>query len=149
MFTLNINDNDYQVDAAPETPLVWAIRDLVGLKGTKFGCGMGLCGSCTVHLDGSAIRSCITPISNAVGRKITTIEGLSEDGNHPVQMAWREVSVPQCGYCQVGQIMQAASFLKTTPNPSDQEIDDNMSGNLCRCGTYLRIKEAIKLAAKH
>jgi len=144
---LKINGSAHNVEVDPETPLLWVIRDIVGLTGTKFGCGMGLCGSCTVHLDGSAVRSCITPISSAEGKSVTTIEGLSSDGSHPLQQAWKEMRVPQCGYCQVGQIMNAASLLKETPNPSDADIDEGMSGNLCRCGTYPRIKKAIKLAA--
>jgi isoquinoline 1-oxidoreductase alpha subunit len=125
-------------------PLLWVIRDLVGLTGTKFGCGVGACGACTVHIDGQPVRSCITTIGDTVGREITTIEGLSPDGNHPVQRAWMANNVPQCGYCQPGQIMQAAALLKQTPRPSDQEITAAMSGNICRCGTYLRIRVAIK-----
>lgn len=148
MITLSINGKSHQVDIPPETPLLWVIRDIVGLKGTKFGCGMGLCGSCTVHLDGDAIRSCLMPVSGAAGKKITTIEGLSQEGNHPVQKAWREINVPQCGYCQAGQIMQAAALLQKNPHPSEAEILEGMNGNLCRCGTYQRIKMAIVLAAQ-
>jgi aerobic-type carbon monoxide dehydrogenase small subunit (CoxS/CutS family) len=148
MITLSINGKSHQVDIPPETPLLWVIRDIVGLKGTKFGCGMGLCGSCTVHLDGDAIRSCLMPVSGAAGKKITTIEGLSQDGDHPVQKAWREINVPQCGYCQAGQIMQAAALLQKNPHPSEAEILEGMNGNLCRCGTYQRIKKAIVLAAQ-
>jgi isoquinoline 1-oxidoreductase alpha subunit len=125
-------------------PLLWALRDVIGLTGTKFGCGVGACGACTVHLDGEAVRSCITSISDAVGKDITTIEGLSADGSHPVQRAWAEHNVPQCGYCQPGQIMQAVALLKQTPAPTDAQIVDAMSGNICRCGTYQRIKSAIK-----
>jgi isoquinoline 1-oxidoreductase subunit alpha len=129
-------------------PLLWAIRDIVGLTGTKFGCGIGACGACTVHMDGQAIRSCITPVSVAEGHEIVTIEGLSADGHHPVQNAWRANNVPQCGYCQPGQIMQAAALLQQTPRPTDQQITDAMSGNICRCGTYVRIRAAIKSAAE-
>jgi len=128
-------------------PLLWAIRDIVGLTGTKFGCGMALCGACTVHVDGEPVRSCSLPVSAASGRKITTIEGLSENGAHPVQVAWRELNVPQCGYCQSGQIMSAVALLARNPKPSDADIDTAMSGNLCRCGTYTRIRAAIHRAA--
>ncbi len=148
MAKFNLNGKVQEVPIDGATPLVWVIRDVIGLKGTKFGCGMGLCGSCTVHLDGVAIRSCLTPVSDVEGKNVTTIEGLSADGNHPVQKAWRQMNVPQCGYCQVGQIMSAASLLKQTPKPSDAEIDEGMSGNLCRCGTYQRIRQAIHVAAK-
>ncbi|MGL1885126.1 MAG: (2Fe-2S)-binding protein [Reichenbachiella sp.] len=134
--------------AEPSMPLLWAIRDFLGLKGTKYGCGKGLCGACTIHLDGTATRSCILPLS-AIGEKnITTIEGLSVDGDHPVQQAWAEENVPQCGYCQPGQIMTAASFLAENSNPSDEEIVDHMTGNICRCGTYNRIKKAVKIASE-
>jgi isoquinoline 1-oxidoreductase subunit alpha len=143
-----INGRPALVDVAGETPLLWVIRDVVGLKGTKFGCGIGMCGACTVHLDGRAIRSCITPISAVGGAQITTIEGLDPQGGHPLQKAWIETQAPQCGYCQSGQIMQAASLLKDYPDPSDHDIDAVMSGNLCRCMTYRRIRAAIKLAAK-
>lgn len=148
MSTITINGKDHEFKGDPAMPLLWFLRDVVGLTGTKFGCGKALCGACTIHLDGSAIRSCVTPVSVALaGAKITTIEGLSEDGRHPLQMAWKELNVAQCGYCQGGQIMQAASLLKSTPQPSDAEIDRAMAGNLCRCGTYARIRSAIHRAA--
>ncbi|MEM7020731.1 MAG: (2Fe-2S)-binding protein [Pseudomonadota bacterium] len=147
-FTLNINGQTYTVEAAGEMPLLWVIRDLVGLTGTKFGCGGGFCGSCTVHLNGTAIRSCLTPVSSVGDQEVTTIEGLSENGDHPLQQAWDEHDVSQCGYCQVGQIMNAAAWLKNTPNPSDEDINSQQSGNLCRCGTYTRIRAAIKRAAE-
>ena len=147
-YSLKINGKTQQVDADPSTPMLWVLRDNLNMPGTKFGCGMAQCGACTVHLDGSAIRSCSLPVS-AVGKaNITTIEGLSANGTHPVQKAWIEHDVAQCGYCQSGQIMNASAFLKGNPNPSDEDIDAAMSGNICRCGTYLRIKEAIKTAAK-
>lgn len=145
--TLRINDVEHTVDVDGDTPLLWVIRDVLGMTGTKFGCGLAQCGACTVHLDGTAVRSCQTAAADAVGMKVTTIEGLSPDGNHPLQIAWRDHNVPQCGYCQSGQIMQAASLLKDTPNPTDSDIDAAMSGNLCRCGTYTRIRAAIKQAA--
>lgn len=145
---LTINGKAHTLDADPEMPLLWAIRDLAGLTGTKFGCGKALCGSCTVHVDGEPVRSCAFPVSAASGRSITTIEGLSEDGNHPVQVAWRELNVPQCGYCQSGQIMTAAALLERNPAPSRGEIDTAMSGNICRCGTYTRIRAAIERAAE-
>ena len=145
--TLRINGADRKVDVAPETPLLWVIRDALELTGTKYGCGAGLCGACTVHLDGAAARSCITPVSAAAGKAITTIEGLAINGPNPVQQAWIAEDVPQCGYCQSGQIMQAAALLAKTPNPSEQEVLDAMSGNLCRCGTYHRIRRAIARAA--
>jgi isoquinoline 1-oxidoreductase alpha subunit len=148
MPTLRINGTQHEVEADPQTPLLWAIRDLVGLTGTKFGCGIGACGACTVHMDGQAIRSCTTTLADAAGHDIVTIEGLSPDGTHPLQRAWQAANVPQCGYCQPGQIMQAASLLKQTPKPTDQDIVAAMSGNICRCGTYLRIQAAIKAAAK-
>jgi isoquinoline 1-oxidoreductase subunit alpha len=148
MATLVINGTRRDIDADPQTPLLWAIRDIVGLTGTKFGCGIGACGACTVHMDGQAIRSCTTTLADANGHDIVTIEGLSPDGAHPVQRAWEANNVPQCGYCQPGQIMQAASLLKQTPQPSDQEIVAAMTGNICRCGTYLRIRAAIKSAAE-
>ena len=148
MATLVINGTRRDIDADPQTPLLWAIRDIVGLTGTKFGCGIGACGACTVHMDGQAIRSCTTTLADANGHDIVTIEGLSLDGAHPVQRAWEANNVPQCGYCQPGQIMQAASLLKQTPQPSDQEIVAAMTGNICRCGTYLRIRAAIKAAAE-
>jgi isoquinoline 1-oxidoreductase subunit alpha len=148
MTTIRINGTPRNIDADPEMPLLWAIRDILGLTGTKFGCGIGACGACTVHMDGQAVRSCITTLSAADGHEITTIEGLSSDGNHPVQQAWSAKNVPQCGYCQPGQIMQAAALLRQTPRPSDQQIVDVMSGNICRCGTYQRIRAAIKSAAE-
>ena len=148
-YSLNINGENTKVENVPEDmPLLWVLRDILGLHGTKFGCGEGLCGACTVHLDGQAVRSCSLPIKFAIEKKITTIEGLSENGDDPVQQAWVEKNVPQCGYCQPGQIMNAAALLKAIPNPSEQEIIQGMSGNICRCGTYNRIKEAIQLAAK-
>jgi isoquinoline 1-oxidoreductase alpha subunit len=148
MTTIRINGTARNIDADPEMPLLWAIRDILGLTGTKFGCGIGACGACTVHVDGQAVRSCITTLSAAEGREVTTIEGLSPDGNHPVQQAWSAHTVPQCGYCQPGQIMQAAALLSQTPRPSDQQIVDVMSGNICRCGTYQRIRAAIKSVAE-
>ncbi|MBD0271378.1 MAG: (2Fe-2S)-binding protein [Acetobacteraceae bacterium] len=147
MATLVVNGVERRYDGDPDMPLLWFLRDELGLTGTKFGCGQALCGACTVHLDGSAVRACQTPVSAAEGQKVTTIEGLSTDGNHPVQVAWRDLNVSQCGYCQTGQIMQAAAFLKDTPNPTDEDIDSAMTGNLCRCGTYPRIRAAIKQAA--
>jgi len=146
-FNLNINGKQQSVDVDPKTPILWVLRDHLGLVGTKFGCGMAQCGACTIHLDGTATRSCILPVSSIGEKKITTIEGLSEVGDHPVQKAWLEHDVPQCGYCQAGQIMSAAALLKSNPKPSDEEIENAMNGNLCRCGTYLRIKAAIKTAA--
>jgi isoquinoline 1-oxidoreductase subunit alpha len=148
MITLNVNGRDIQFDGDGDMPLLWYLRDIQGLTGTKFGCGAALCGACTVHLDGTAVRACQTAVSDAAGHKIITIEGLSADGNHPVQAAWRELNVVQCGYCQPGQIMQAASLLKENKNPSDADIDSAMAGNICRCGTYQRIRAAIKLAAR-
>lgn len=147
MIEFELNGRQVSVDAEPDTPLLWAIRDEIGLTGTKFGCGIGACGACTVHIDGAATRSCITYLSDVEGLKVTTIEGLDENGNHPVQEAWRNLRVPQCGYCQSGQIMQAASLLKDTPNPSDDDIDAVMTGNLCRCMTYPRIRQAVRDAA--
>jgi aerobic-type carbon monoxide dehydrogenase small subunit (CoxS/CutS family) len=144
---LNINGKAQSVDVSPDTPLLWVIRDSLGLTGTKFGCGMALCGACTVHLDGDPILACVTPVSATSGKKVTTIEGLSADGSHPVQSAWVAEQVPQCGYCQSGQIMQAAALLARTPAPSDSDIDAAMSGNVCRCGTYQRIRSAIHRAA--
>lgn len=144
---LTVNGRSSTVDVPADMPLLWVIRDVLNLKGTKYGCGMSLCGMCTVHVDGEATRSCVTPVSSVAGKKITTIEGLSADGKHPLQVAWTEVDVPQCGYCQAGQIMQAAALLATTPKPTDDQIDEAMDGNLCRCGTYLRIREAIHKAA--
>ena len=147
-YTLNVNNKKVSVDVDPDTPLLWVLRDELELKGTKFGCGKALCGACTVHLNGNAVRSCSIPVSSATKGKITTIEGLSKDGDHPLQQAWIENDVPQCGYCQVGQIMSAAALLSKKENPTDEDINTAMSGNLCRCGTYTRIREAIKLAAK-
>lgn len=144
---LTVNKQKVEVDVAPDTPLLWVLREHLDLKGAKFGCGVGSCGACTVLADGRAIRSCLTPASAAEGTSITTIEGLSADGTHPVQKAWQEIDVPQCGYCQAGQIMSAAALLSRTPNPSDKEIDTAMNGNLCRCGTYVRVREAIHRAA--
>ena len=147
MISLTLNGAPRRYDGDPEMPLLWYLRDEIGLTGTKFGCGQALCGACTVHLDGTATRACQLPMSQTAGREVTTIEGLSTDGNHPVQQAWREFGVPQCGYCQSGQIMQAASLLKETPHPSDADIDAAMAGNICRCGTYPRIRAAIKRAS--
>lgn len=148
MLTLIINGKQHNVDLPEDTPILWTLRDQLGMTGTKFGCGMALCGACTVHLDGEPIRSCITPISAAAGKKITTIEAVAEDKvGKSVQDAWMALGVPQCGYCQAGQIMSATALLKVTPHPTDKEIDDAMSGNICRCGTYTRIKAAIKQAA--
>jgi isoquinoline 1-oxidoreductase alpha subunit len=146
-YTIKINGKVQELDVDGNMPLLWALRDVLGMTGTKFACGQGLCGCCTVHLDGTAVRSCQTPVSAASGHNITTLEGLSPDGTHPVQVAWREHNVPQCGYCQPGQIMQAASLLKKNPNPTDSEIDSDMTGNICRCGTYPRIRAAIKDAS--
>ena len=148
MVSLTVNERRYDLDIEPEMPLLWAIRDVIGLTGTKFGCGIAQCGACTVHLDGVPIRSCTTPASRAVGRRITTIEGLSADGTHPLQVAWVAEQVPQCGYCQSGQLMSAAALLARTPQPNDQEIDAAMTGNVCRCGTYQRIRRAIHRAAE-
>ncbi len=145
---LNVNGKTHTLDVEPDMPLLWAIRDLVGLTGTKYGCGKALCGACTVHVDGQAVRSCSFPVSAAAGREITTIEGLSPDGEHPVQVAWRELNVPQCGYCQSGQIMSAVALLERNPNPTESDIDTAMSGNICRCGTYTRIRAAIQRAAE-
>lgn len=145
--SFQINGRSVSVNAPADSPLLWAVRDEIGLKGTKFGCGIGMCGACTVHVDGEAVRSCITPLSRVAGKSVTTIEGLGAKGPHPVQAAWVEAQAPQCGYCQSGQIMQAAALLKKTPNPTDAQIDQAMNGNLCRCMAYVRIKQAIKLAA--
>ena len=144
---LNINGQRVAKDLDPEMPILWALRDIFGLTGSKYGCGKGLCGACTVHLDGQPIRSCLTPVKLAEGKNITTIEGLSEDGSHPVQKAWQSLNVPQCGYCQSGQIMTASALLANNPEPTDAEIDSAMAGNLCRCGTYPRIRAAIHDAA--
>ena len=146
-FDLKINGKSHSIDVDPETPLLWVLRDNLNLVGTKYGCGIAQCGACTVHFNGSAVRSCQLPVSSAAGNEITTIEGLSENGDHPVQKAWLEVDVPQCGYCQAGQIMSASALLKKNPNPSDSEIENAMNGNICRCGTYTRIKKAIKKAS--
>jgi isoquinoline 1-oxidoreductase subunit alpha len=147
MIRLNINGKDIEVDVDPDMPLLWVLRDTLSLTGTKFGCGMALCGACTVHLDGQPSRSCVTPVSAVGARKVMTIEGLSPDSSHPVQKAWIELDVPQCGYCQSGQIMSAAALLAQTPQPTDADIDAAMSGNICRCGTYQRIRAAIHRAA--
>lgn len=146
-FNLNVNGSTLQVDVLPDTPILWVLRDHLDLVGTKFGCGIAQCGACTVHLDGAAVRSCSVPVSTVGDKKITTIEGLSKDGDHPLQEAWIAHDVPQCGYCQAGQIMNAAAFLAENPSPSDQEIENAMNGNICRCGTYIRIRAAIKDAA--
>lgn len=148
-FNLKINGNNKQVNVEPDTPVLWVLRDHLEMVGTKFGCGIAQCGACTVHVDGVATRSCSLPISSVGDQSITTIEGLSENGDHPVQQAWIEHDVPQCGYCQAGQIMNAAALLNENQNPSDQEIDEAMNGNICRCGTYIRIKAAIKTAASN
>ena len=147
-YTLSVNGKDYQVDVEPKTPLLWVIRDHVGLKGTKFGCGIAQCGACTVHLDGNAVRTCVLPVAAVGSKKITTIEGISEDNSHPVQKAWVEEQVPQCGYCQSGQIMSATALLSRKSSPTDKDIDSAMKGNICRCGTYPRIRKAIKTASK-
>jgi isoquinoline 1-oxidoreductase alpha subunit len=147
MIALSVNDKDVSVDVDPQTPLLWVLRDTLGLTGTKYGCGAALCGACTVHLAGEPVRSCVTPVSAVGARKVTTIEGLSAGRSHPVQKAWIELDVPQCGYCQSGQIMSAAALLAHNPQPSDAEIDVAMAGNVCRCGTYQRIRAAIHRAA--
>jgi isoquinoline 1-oxidoreductase alpha subunit len=148
MITLNVNQKSYQVDADPNMPLLWAIRDIIGLTGTKYGCGVAQCGACVVHLNGEAVRSCVTKVSRAANQQVTTIEGLSKNNDHPLQLAWNEANVPQCGYCHSGQLMSAAVLLRDNPNPSDADIDNAMSGNICRCGTYIRIRKAIHLAAE-
>jgi isoquinoline 1-oxidoreductase subunit alpha len=145
-FTVNGKPTELRID--PQTPLLWALRERLGLTGTKFGCGMALCGACTVHVDGNAVRSCVTPVAAVAGKRVMTIEGLSSDRSHPVQRAWLQVQVPQCGYCQPGQMMSAAALLAVNANPSDADIDDAMAGNLCRCGTYARIRKAIHVAAE-
>lgn len=145
---LTVNGSPQEFGGDPNMPLLWYVRDVLGLTGSKFACGTGLCGSCTVHVGGEAVRACVTPVSAAEGMEVTTIEGLDAEGNHPVQRAWRAHNVPQCGYCQSGQIMQAAALLSQNPDPSDQEILDGMSGNICRCGTYQRVFAAVKTAAK-
>jgi isoquinoline 1-oxidoreductase alpha subunit len=146
-YNLTVNGKQHQVDVDPDTPILWVLRDHLKLVGTKYGCGIAQCGSCTIHVEGVATRSCQLPVSTIGTKSITTIEGLSEDGDHPVQKAWLEHDVPQCGYCQAGQIMNAAALLESNPNPSDEDIDAVMNGNICRCGTYVRIKAAIKTAA--
>ena len=142
-----LNGTEQALDVDPEMPLLWVVRDVLGLTGTKYGCGQALCGACSIHLDGEVVRSCVTPVRRAEGKAVTTIEGLSNDGNHPLQRAWVELGVPQCGFCQSGQIMTAAALLTKRPKPSDDEIDASLSGNLCRCGTYTRIRAAVKKAA--
>ena len=144
---LTVNGKSTSVDIAPDTPLLWVLRDTLNLHGTKYGCGIAQCGACTIHVNGQPMRSCVTPASYAAGKQVTTIEGLSDDGSHPLQQAWIEIDVPQCGYCQAGQIMSAAALLAKTPKPTDAQIDAAMDGNLCRCGTYLRVREAIHKAA--
>jgi len=147
IFNLNINGKEHKVDVAADTPLLWVLRDHLGLVGTKYGCGIAECGACTVHVDGKAVKSCMFVVSRVKSLKVTTIEGLSEKGDHPVQLSWDEADVPQCGYCQSGQIMVAAALLKQNPKPSDQQIEDAMHENICRCGAYHRIREAVKLAS--
>ncbi|MBN9161449.1 MAG: (2Fe-2S)-binding protein [Myxococcales bacterium 68-20] len=144
---LRVNGTDHELDVDPEMPLLWALRDVLGLTGTKYGCGEALCGACTIHIDGEVVRSCVTPVRRAAGKNVTTIEGLSPDGSHPLQKAWVDLGVPQCGFCQAGQIMSAAALLAKKPKPTDAEIDQSLAGNLCRCGTYLRIRAAVKKAA--
>ena len=146
-FALNVNGRSSTVDVPADMPLLWVLRDVLDLKGAKYGCGMGLCGACTVHLNGQPVRACVTPVSAAANRAIITLEGLSADGSHPVQLAWQEIDVPQCGYCQAGQIMSAAALLAAKPRPTDADIDAAMSGNICRCGTYLRVRQAVHRAA--
>lgn len=147
MITLRVNGTEHKVDVDPETPLLWVLRDVLGLTGTKYGCGQALCGACSVHLDGDVVRACVTPVRRADGKKVTTIEGLSPDGSHPLQKAWVDLGVPQCGFCQAGQIMVAAALLAKKPKPTDAEIDQSLGGNLCRCGTYGRIRAAVRKAA--
>ena len=147
MITLRVNGTAHEVDVDPEMPLLWVLRDVLGLTGTKYGCGQALCGACVVHLDGQTVRSCVTPVRRAAGGAVTTIEGLSPNGDHPLQRAWVETSVPQCGYCQAGQIMSAAALLAQRPKPTEVEIDQALGGNICRCGTYTRIRAAVKKAA--
>lgn len=147
IYKLQINNQPYEANVDPDTPLLWVLRDSLGLLGTKYGCGIAQCGACTVHLDGQAVRACVYPVSAVGTSKVTTIEGLSEKGDHPVQQAWNEVDVAQCGYCQAGQIMTAAALLQNNPSPSTEEIDTGMNGNICRCGTYHRIREAVSVAA--
>jgi isoquinoline 1-oxidoreductase subunit alpha len=147
-YTLSVNNKMMSVEADADTPVLWVLRDHLNILGPKFGCGMAQCGACTIHLDGNAVRSCVLPVSAVTNMKIITIEGLSKTGNHPVQQAWEELDVAQCGYCQAGQIMSAAALLRKQPNPSNEDIDNAMAGNICRCGTYLRIRKAIHLAAE-
>jgi len=147
MIQITVNGQSKQYDGDPAMPVLWYLRDLLELTGAKFGCGMGLCGACTVHIEGKATRSCVTAMSDVAGKRVTTIEGLSPKGDHPLQKAWRAVNVPQCGYCQSGQIMQAAALLAEKPRPTDHDIDEAMQGNICRCGTYQRIRQAVKMAA--
>jgi isoquinoline 1-oxidoreductase subunit alpha len=147
MIQLTVNQKKYEVDVSPDMPLLWVIRDVLGLTGTKYGCGIAECGACTIHLNGEAVRSCTTPVAKGAEKNITTIEGLSPDNSHPVQVAWLQEDTPQCGYCQSGQLMSAVALLKAKPNPTDEDIDDAMSGNICRCGTYSRIRKAIHTAA--
>jgi isoquinoline 1-oxidoreductase subunit alpha len=147
MATITVNGVERQFDGDPDTPLLWFVRDELDLSGTKYGCGTGLCGACTVHLDGEAVRGCLTTVADADGKTVVTIEGLSDDGNHPVQVAWRDQNVPQCGFCQAGQIMTASALLAANPNPTDQEILDGMQGNICRCGCYQRIVTAVRQAS--
>jgi isoquinoline 1-oxidoreductase subunit alpha len=147
-YKLTVNGQSHTVDVPAGTPLLWVVRDVLGLHGTKYGCGMALCGCCTVHINGEAMRSCTTAIESAAGKHVTTLEGLSADGTHPVQIAWKDVDVPQCGYCQAGQMMSASALLAKNPHPTDADIDAAMDGNICRCGTYLRIRKAIKKAAE-
>ena len=146
--SISVNGETKSVDIDPATPLLWVLREQLGLTGTKFGCGLALCGACTVHVEGNAVRSCVTPVRAVAGKRVTTVEGLSRDRSHPVQKAWLQVQVPQCGYCQPGQMMSAAALLSVNSNPSDTDIDDAMAGNLCRCGTYARVRRAIHLAAE-
>lgn len=148
MIKVNINKKDYELDIDPDTPLLWVLRETIGLVGTKYGCGVAQCGACVVHLDGQAVRSCVTRVSRAAGQKVVTIEGLSENNDHPLQKAWVDLDVVQCGYCQAGQIMSAAVLLRENKNPTEKDIEHAMEGNICRCGTYLRIKKAIQLAAE-
>jgi len=148
MISLQINQKVYQVEVDPNMPLLWVIRDVVGLTGTKYGCGVAQCGACVVHMNGEAVRSCVTKVSRAEGQSIVTIEGLSANNDHPLQLAWQEIDVPQCGYCHSGQLMSAAVLLRENPNPTDKDIDEAMAGNICRCGTYVRIRKAIHLAAE-
>lgn len=147
MTTITVNDTEHEIDLSPDMPLLWAIRDIIGLTGTKYGCGVGLCGACTVHVDGKAERSCQVTVAEVAGKKIATIEGLHPEGDHPVQAAWRDLNVPQCGFCQSGQIMQAAALLAENPKPTDDEILTSMSGNVCRCGCYQRIVAAVRVAS--